>query len=318
MSEQDRDDGVNRRKVLECMTWVGTGVLWSIAGGVPRSLGIIDEAVAAETSGLTFVQISDSHIGFDFKTPYPNAVGTLQECIGRVKALPKKPAFMIHTGDISHLSKASQFDDADKAIAEAKLDVHYVPGEHDFVDAEQKLFMDRYGKGTKGFGWYSFDANGVHFVGLVNVHDLKAGGMGNLGNDQLEWLEADLKGRSASTPIVVFAHIPLWTVYPNWGWGTERRRAGAVLPQALRLRHRAQRAHPSGHAEGRGQRHFPHRPLHRLPAAGSGHGAVAGADEGPRRQAAQHARHRRRHLQTKQQTVGDHRFAAAKLNGARQ
>ena len=220
MSEQDRDDGVNRRKVLECMTWVGTGVLWSISGGVPRSLGLIDEAVAAEASGLTFVQISDSHIGFDFKTPYPNSVATLQEAIGRVKALPKKPAFMIHTGDISHLSKASQFDDADKAIGETKLDVHYVPGEHDFVDPEQKLFLDRYGRGTKGFGWYSFDASGVHFIGLVNVHDLKAGGMGNLGADQLEWLEADLKGRSASTPIVVFAHIPLWTVYPNWGWGT--------------------------------------------------------------------------------------------------
>ena len=220
MSEQDHEDGVNRRKVLECMTWVGTGVLWSISGGVPRSLGLIDEAVAAEASGLTFVQISDSHIGFDFKTPYPNSVATLQEAIGRVKALPKKPAFMIHTGDISHLSKASQFDDADKAIGETKLDVHYVPGEHDFVDPEQKLFLDRYGRGTKGFGWYSFDANGVHFIGLVNVHDLKAGGMGNLGADQLEWLEADLKDRSASTPIVVFAHIPLWTVYPNWGWGT--------------------------------------------------------------------------------------------------
>ena len=221
MSEQDRDDGVSRRKVLECMTWAGTGVLWTISGGIPRAAGLIDEALAAEGNGLSFVQISDSHIGFDFKTPYPNAVGTLQECIGRVKALPNKPAFMIHTGDISHLSTAAQFDDADKTIAEAKLDVHYVPGEHDFVDAEQKLFLDRYGRGTKGYGWYSFDANGVHFVGLVNVHDLKAGGLGNLGHDQLEWLEADLKGRSASTPIVVFAHVPLWTVYPKWGWGTD-------------------------------------------------------------------------------------------------
>ena len=222
MSASDRDDGsLSRRKILECMTWVGTGVLWSVSGGVPHSLGIIDEAMAKDAGGLAFLQISDSHIGFDFKTPYPNAVGTLQECIGRVKALPEKPAFMIHTGDISHLSKAAQFDDADKAIAEAKLDVHYVPGEHDFVDQEQKLFLERYGRGTKGFGWYSFDANGVHFIGLVNVHDLKAGGLGNLGHDQLEWLEADLKSRSASTPIVVFAHIPLWTVYPQWGWGTD-------------------------------------------------------------------------------------------------
>jgi 3',5'-cyclic AMP phosphodiesterase CpdA len=222
MSKHDRDDGsLSRRKVLECMTWVGTGVLWSVAGGVPRSLGIIDEAVAKEAGGLTFLQISDSHIGFDFKTPYPNAVGTLSECIAKVNALPTKPAFMIHTGDISHLSTAAQFDDADKVIGETKLDVHYVPGEHDFVDADRKLFLERYGRGTKGAGWYSFDAGGVHFVGLVNVYDLKAGGLGNLGPEQLEWLEADVKGRSASTPIVVFAHVPLWTVYPNWGWGTD-------------------------------------------------------------------------------------------------
>lgn len=220
MSEFNDDDGVNRRKVLECMTWIGTGVLWTVSGGVPRSLGTVDEAVAQEPSGFTFAQISDSHIGFDFKTPYPNSLHTLQECIARVKALPTKPAFMIHTGDISHLSRAAQFDDADEIIGGAKLDVHYVPGEHDFVDPEQKLYLQRYGSGTKGAGWYSFDANGVHFIGLVNVHDLKAGGLGNLGHQQLEWLEADVKHRSASTPIVVFAHIPLWTVYPNWGWGT--------------------------------------------------------------------------------------------------
>ncbi len=215
------DDGVNRRKVLECMTWVGTGVLWTISGGVPHSLGLIDEAVAQEARGLTFLQISDSHVGFD-KPANPNALGTLEEAIGRVNALSVKPAFMIHTGDISHLSKASEFDDADRIISQSRLDVHYVPGEHDFLDAESRSSTcDRYGRGTKGAGWYSFDANGVHFIGLVNVFDLKAGGMGNLGADQLAWLEADVKNRSASTPIVVFAHIPLWTIYPDWGWGTE-------------------------------------------------------------------------------------------------
>jgi 3',5'-cyclic AMP phosphodiesterase CpdA len=221
MRESDRNEGVSRRKVLECMTWAGTGVLWTITGGVPRSLGIIGEAAAQEARGLTFLQISDSHIGFDFKAPYPNSVGTLEEAIAKVNALPTKPAFMIHTGDISHLSLASQFDDADRIISQTRLDVHYVPGEHDFVDADRKLYLERYGRGTKGAGWYSFDANGVHFIGLVNVFDLRAGGLGNLGAEQLEWLEADLKGRSASTPIVVFAHIPLWTVYPDWGWGTE-------------------------------------------------------------------------------------------------
>ena len=233
MSESDRDDGVSRRRVLECMTWAGTGVLWTIAGGVPRSLGIIGEAAAQEARGLTFLQISDGHIGFDFKTPYPNSVGTLDEAIAKVNALPAKPAFMIHTGDISHLSLASQFDDADRIISQTRLDVHYVPGEHDFVDAGRKLFLERYGRGTKGAGWYSFDANGVHFIGLVNVFDLRAGGLGNLGNEQLKWLEADLKGRSASTPIVVFAHIPLWTVYPDWGWGTED--GGRVLEYLKRF-----------------------------------------------------------------------------------
>ena len=217
----DEDRGPSRRKVLECMTWAGTGVLWTVAGGVPASLGIIDEAIGAEQKGFTFLQISDSHIGFN-KEENPNAPGTLQEAIDRVKALPGNPAFMIHTGDISHLSKPAQFDDAEKIISQARLDVHYVPGEHDLVDPEAgKLYRERYGRGTKGAGWYSFDANGVHFIGLVNVVNLKAGGLGNLGAEQLEWLEDDLKGRSASQPIVVFAHIPLWTVYPQWGWGTD-------------------------------------------------------------------------------------------------
>ncbi|MBS0247518.1 MAG: metallophosphoesterase [Proteobacteria bacterium] len=214
------DDGPSRRKVLECMTWAGTGVLWTVAGGIPTSLGIIDEALAQQPKGFTFLQISDSHMGFD-KPANPNAKGTLEEAITRARAIPGKPAFMIHTGDISHLSKASEFDDAEKIISQARLDVHYVPGEHDLIDENRgKLYMDRYGRSTRGFGYYSFDADGVHFIGLVNVVDLKGGGLGNLGTEQLEWLENDLKGRSASQPIVVFAHIPLWTVYPQWGWGT--------------------------------------------------------------------------------------------------
>jgi 3',5'-cyclic AMP phosphodiesterase CpdA len=219
------DDKPSRRNVLECMTWAGTGVLWTIAGGVTRSMGIIDGALAAEATDFTFLQISDSHVGFS-RPANPNALGTLEEAIGRVKALTVKPAFMIHTGDISHISKLKEFDDADQVISQARLDVHYVPGEHDVLDAEVKFYRERYGRGTKGAGWYSFDANGVHFIGLVNV--IATGGFGNLGNglgnlgsEQLQWLEADLRDRSSSTPIVVFAHIPLWTVYKDWGWGTE-------------------------------------------------------------------------------------------------
>jgi 3',5'-cyclic AMP phosphodiesterase CpdA len=220
MKSEHDETRLDRRKVLECMTWAGTGVLWTIAGGVPRSMGLVGEASAAETGGLTFLQISDSHIGFD-KPANPNVPGTLEEAIGKVKALPVRPSFIIHTGDISHLSKPAEFDDADRIISQAQLDVHYVPGEHDVLDDERSLYRQRYGRGTKGGGWYSFDADGVHFIGLVNVLDLKPGGLGNLGNDQLEWLEADLQRRSASTPVVVFAHIPLWSVYPQWGWGTD-------------------------------------------------------------------------------------------------
>src|SRR5271168_3186858 len=202
MSHHDHDHnneerGVSRRKVLECMTWAGTGVLWTISGGVPRSLGLVDAANAAEPTGMTFLQISDSHVGFD-KPANPNALGTLEEAIGKIKLMPVKPSFMIHTGDISHLSKASEFDDADRIISQAKLDVHYVPGEHDFLDEEIKFYKERYGRGSKGAGWYSFDASGVHFIGLVNVVNLKAGGLGDLGADQLEWLEDDVKHLSAS------------------------------------------------------------------------------------------------------------------------
>jgi 3',5'-cyclic AMP phosphodiesterase CpdA len=216
----DHQDGPNRRKVLECMTWAGTGVLWTITGGVPHSLGLVGEAAAQEAKGLTFLQISDSHMGFD-KPANPNVKGTLEEAIGRIKTMPAKPSFMIHTGDITHLSKVSEFDDAEKIISDARLDVHYVPGEHDIIDPENKLYKERYGRDAKGDGWYSFDANGVHFMGLVNVANLKGGGMGSLGAEQLAWIEDDLKGRSPSQPIVVFAHIPLWTLYPQWGWGTE-------------------------------------------------------------------------------------------------
>ena len=88
-----------------------------------------------------------------------------------------------------------------------------------FTD-DGKRYLERYGKGVQGNGWQSFDYNGVHFIGLVNVMNLKAGGLGVLGPDQLDWLKKDVAGLGASTPIVVFAHVPLWTVYEKWGWGT--------------------------------------------------------------------------------------------------
>jgi 3',5'-cyclic AMP phosphodiesterase CpdA len=221
--DDEHGNGLNRRHALECMIWAGTGIMWTMVGGVPKSLNLLSEAQAADAvpSGFSFLQISDSHVGFD-KEAKVTAIDTLGEAIDKVKALSLKPSFMIHTGDITHLSKADQFDTAAQIIGGARLDVHYVPGEHDMVDGGQgKAYLDRYGKGTWGQGWYSFDQQGVHFIGLVNVVNLKAGGLGFLGAEQLAWLAKDLAGRSASTPIVVFAHIPLWTIYPQWGWGTD-------------------------------------------------------------------------------------------------
>jgi len=215
------EDGIARRGFLHCMAWAGTGVLWTLSGGIPQAIGL-SKALAAEpvATPFTFLQISDSHVGFD-KPANPDALATLRQAIDRIKLLPVKPSFMIHTGDISHLSKDKEFDDADQVIKQAGLPVFYVPGEHDLLDDQQgKAYLDRYGKGTRGAGWYSFDQQGIHFIGLVNVVDLKAGGFGNLGEDQLEWLENDVAGLSSSTPVVVFAHIPMWTVYPEWGWGT--------------------------------------------------------------------------------------------------
>ncbi|MBO0734717.1 MAG: metallophosphoesterase, partial [Methylocapsa sp.] len=159
MIKDDSRQGPSRRRVLECMTWAGTGVLWSIAGGVPHSLGLAGEASAKEAQGFTFVQISDSHIGFN-KPANPGVAGTLEQAIGRIGTFAAKPSFLIHTGDISHLSKEQEFDEAKQIIAQANLPVHYVPGEHDFLDEDAKLYRERFGRGALGAGWHSFDVTG--------------------------------------------------------------------------------------------------------------------------------------------------------------
>jgi len=213
----DIDPNLQRRGFLKCMTWAGTAMVWTVAGGVPRSQ-IIGTAEAA-TTDFSFVQISDSHLGFD-KAANPDVTGTLRLALDEVDAMKKKPAFMIHTGDITHLSKPAQFDTASQLCGATKLTLHTVPGEHDVLEEDGKSYLNRFGKGSKGDGWYSFNAGGVHFIGLVNVMNLQANGLGSLGNDQLEWLEDDVKNVTASTPIVLFAHVPLWMVYKEWGWGT--------------------------------------------------------------------------------------------------
>jgi Icc protein len=224
------NDGVDRRGFLQCMAWAGTGVLWMMSGGIMKSYGMsqmidkttggLKKGLIVPTSDFSFVQISDSHIGFN-KPANTDVVGTLQATIDKINGMPAAPSFVLHTGDLTHLAQADEFDTLDQSLKGVKTEkIFYVPGEHDMTD-NGKLYLERFGKGTKGDGWYSFDSHGVHFIGLNNVTNHVDGGLGVIGAEQLKWLEDDVKGLSNSTPIVVFAHIPLWAIYPQWGWGTE-------------------------------------------------------------------------------------------------
>jgi hypothetical protein len=214
----------SRRNALQCMAYAGTGTLFALSGGVFTP---IDLAMAgnygrdsSELGKPLFVQISDTHIGFS-KEANPDVTGTLNQTIDLVNALEHQPALLIHTGDITHLSKPSEFDLAQQLFSRLRTpEMHTVPGEHDTSDATVTEYFDRFGKASDNKGYYSFDHAGVHFIALINVLQFKAGGLGTLGDEQLAWVAADLKHRSASTPIVVFAHMPLWTIYDPWGWGT--------------------------------------------------------------------------------------------------
>ena len=217
-NDDDETEGTSRRGLLKCMVWAGAGVLWTVSGGVPRSV-LLGSAKAATPKSFSFMQISDSHIGFN-AAPNMDTNGTLQSAIDLVNAQKSSASLMIHTGDVSQLSKDAQFDTADQIVRGARLDTHYVPGEHDVLVDDGKGFFARFTPNAPN-GWYSFDQEGVHFIALNNVQNLKAGGLGNLGLDQIAWLAKDLAGRSASQPIIVFAHIPLWVVSQEWGWGTD-------------------------------------------------------------------------------------------------
>ena len=219
------DPALTRRGALKCLAYGGAATLFTLSAGI---LTPVDLALAKTTdpdnspnAGTPlFLQISDTHIGFN-KDANPDVVGTLTKTIALVNAMPKKPGLVIHTGDITHLSKPAEFDTAAQMLAQLNItELHTTPGEHDVTDASVTEYFSRYGKPSQDRGYYSFDHHGVHFVSLINVLNFKANGLGNLGTEQLEWLEKDLRGRSASTPIVVFAHMPLWTIYAPWGWGT--------------------------------------------------------------------------------------------------
>jgi 3',5'-cyclic-AMP phosphodiesterase len=212
-------DGIDRRGFLHCMAWAGTGVAWAMRGGILSSQAFGQEGGAAGPADFTFVQLSDSHIGFS-RPANTDVKATLKRAIDKINALPQAPSFALHTGDLTHLCEPEEFDDVAEILKGARVGkTYYVPGEHDVYD-KGKLYRERYGKGTLGAGWYSFDFKGTHFAGLVNVAGIAHGDLGVLGADQLDWLKKDLAGLTASTPVVVFAHIPLWTVYEKWGWAT--------------------------------------------------------------------------------------------------
>ncbi len=216
------DHDTTRRGALKCLG-IGTGTLFALSGGVLSGFDLAQAAepgAGAMVGAPLFVQLSDSHIGFN-KAANPDVAGTFERAIGLVNALPKQPPFVLHTGDITHLSKAAEFDQAQQLMKQLRVtEIHTTPGEHDVTDGVGTEYFSRFGAASKGKGYYSFDHQGVHLVGLTNVMQFKAGGLASLGDDQLAWLKDDLASRPASQPIVLFAHMPMWSIYDPWGWGS--------------------------------------------------------------------------------------------------
>ena len=217
------EHSVDRRGFLQCMTWAGTGLLWSVTGGVlsSRALGVGVAEAQTPSASFNFVQISDTHIGFKGEAN-KDVMGSFEAAIARIKALDPKPAFIIHTGDITHTQKPGAFDIVTEALKGTGVErTFYIPGENDVFADGGTEYLNRFAADRQGRGWQSFDYQGVHFIGLINVLNFKAGGLGNLGPEQIAWLERDVAGLSSSTPVAVYAHVPLWSVYPKWGWVTD-------------------------------------------------------------------------------------------------
>jgi 3',5'-cyclic AMP phosphodiesterase CpdA len=208
-----------RRGALACLG-LGAGTLFTISGGLLSAIPLSQAAAAPLVGRPLFVQISDTHIGFD-KAANPDVGATLERTIDLVNALPVQPALVLHTGDITHLTKAEEFDRAQGLLSRLRpTELHTTPGEHDMTDGSGAEYFARFGKASQGKGYYSFDHDGTHFVALVNVMHFKPNGLGAFGDDQLAWLKDDLQGRPSSQPLVIFAHMPMWTIYESWGWGT--------------------------------------------------------------------------------------------------
>jgi Icc protein len=224
-THEPADSGVpmTRRQALSCLAaWTGTAVVWTVAGGVPHALGATRDgaSMAARRDALTFVQISDTHIGFK-KEANPDVVGSLRRAIAEVNGIQPAPAFVVHTGDVSHLSKPAEFGTARELLQEFRVGrVHTIAGEHDTIDNGTVGYLRYFDHDGNGRSWYSFDQGGVHFVGLNNVETFRKSTLASLGDEQLAWLKGDLARVRHSTPVVLLAHIPLWTIWEPWGWGT--------------------------------------------------------------------------------------------------
>ena len=213
------DHHPNRRDALKCLG-LGAGTLFTLSGGILSAAPLAEAASLPRAGTPLFVQISDTHIGFN-KAANPDVAATLDKAIDLVNAMPVQPALILHTGDITHLSKAEEFDRAAQLMSRLRVtELHTTPGEHDVTDGPGAEYFARFGQASNGRGYYSFDHDGVHFVALINVLHFKDGGLGGFGDDQLAWLRDDLAGRSASQPLVIFAHMPMWTIHAPWGWGT--------------------------------------------------------------------------------------------------
>lgn len=204
---------MRRKAFLEHVGWTGAGIVWSMSAA-----GVLEaQPAGAADASFRFVQISDSHIGFH-RPENPDVAGTLAKAVAAINALPVQPAFVVHTGDITHLSKPDQFDTAKGVLQTLRAPLIQIPGEHDVIAGPQSYFA-AFRNAHAPDGWFSFDQAGIHFVALVNVFDFEK--MGLLGSRQLDWVRADLAAQKATTPVVVFAHVPLYALYAPWGWTTQ-------------------------------------------------------------------------------------------------
>ena len=188
-------------------------------GGVvfASSLGPWGRAFAAAGQDFFFVQMTDTHWGFE-GPPNPEAKNTLKRAVAAVNGLKKQPDFIMFTGDLTHAAdndaeRHKRMTDFKAIVSELKCkDVRFIPGENDAGLDNGAMYTTMFGAGH-----YSFDHKGVHFVALDNVSDPN----GLIGENQLEWMHADLAKIDKSHPVVVFAHRPLFDLYPSWDWATK-------------------------------------------------------------------------------------------------